>query len=72
MTREVTVTIATGSQYSGWRFANEATCDVDAATFTARTLWDETPTEVQGRKRRITYSATAHGVTERRSTETRP
>ena len=68
----VTVTIEVGSQATGWRFANEATCEQDAAVFTARTLWDETPTEVQGRARRLTYSATSHGITERRSTEVRP
>jgi hypothetical protein len=68
----VTVTIEVGSQATGWRFGNEATCEPDAAVFTARTLWDETPTEVQGRSRRLTYSATSHGITERRSTEVRP
>lgn len=72
VTDEVVVTIEVGSQETGWRFGNEATCSPDAAVYTARVLWDETKTEVQGRKKRLTYSASAHGVTERKSTECRP
>lgn len=72
MTTEVTVTIEVGSQETGWRFQDEATCAVEWAVDVARHLWDEAKTEVQGRKKRLTYSASAHGITERRSTECRP
>ncbi len=71
---EVTVTIETGTQSTGWRFGNEATCDPDAAVYTARILWDETKTEVQGRGKRLVYTATdvSTGIKVTKVTETRP
>lgn len=70
----VTVTVETGTDGGGWEFANEATCEPDAAVVTARTLYDESYTCLQGCRRRIVYSATdiETGVTARISTQVRP
>ncbi len=70
----VTVSIELGSQTTGWRFGNEATCDPDAAVYTARVLWDETKTEVQGRAKRVVYRATdaATGISVTKTSESRP
>lgn len=65
----IEVTLETGTYEGGWEYKDSADCDLDAMAVTARALWDEAYTSIQGCKRRITFTAPDGGVLR---TEQRP
>lgn len=66
----IEVTVETGTYGGGWELASSAFAeDETAAIATARTLWDEAYTGVQGCRRRLTFDMPNGDV---RVTEQRP
>lgn len=67
----IEVIVETGTYEGAWEFAASADAEPEAAVFTARCLWDEAYTAVQGCRRRITFKNAITDEVVRRM-ETRP